>query len=237
MNRTVSPDKETDKKYAAIRDRHGAGSGRANGYRLHRYFVAEQALLMELMGPVRGTVVDLACGSGLMGLPLRSTDCAVIGLDFNAAACSDSAANGLPVVRGNAYALPFADASIDHAFACQFFNQQRPEQVDRMITECARVMRSGGRLIFVWRNHDAWIHRVAHALFTLSDLITRQPRFPVYRHPLRTLEQLCRAAGFARVDALVSFPLLGWHSRRLNSLGARAIGASCILVLERNSRV
>ena len=204
----ASADRSVDAKYASVRARHGATSGRANGYRLHRYFVAEQALLLDLMGSVTGIVVDLACGSGLMGLPLKRDDCTVIGLDFNAAACADCLENGLPVVRGDAFSLPFADNSIDHAFACQFFNQQQPEQIARMLSECARVMRDGGRLTLVWRNHHAWIHRLAHCVFTVSDLVRRQPRFPVYPHPLREVEEVCRDAGFSCLDSLVSFPLL-----------------------------
>lgn len=231
----VRADRATDEKYALIRERYGGGSGLANGYRLHRYFLNERTLLLTLLGEVDGTVLDLACGSGLMGQPLNSDHCNVVGLDFNKTACNDCASNGIAVVRGDAYALPFAAESIQHAFSCQFFNQQDPEQVPQILSELARVLSPGGRLVLVWRNHQAWIHRFAHAVFSLADKLAARPSFPVYSHPLDQVRSAAEQCGFRTLDAMVSFPLTHWRSRQLASLPARAIGASAVLLLERQA--
>lgn len=226
-------DRDTDRLYADMRGRHGARSACANGYRSERWFRGEQALVLELLGSRSTVVVDVGCGSGLMLEPLLGHDAFVLGVDFNADACRAARGNGLSVVRGDAFSLPLADASVDEMVSCQFFNQQRPEAVEAFVGEVARVLRPGGRAVLVWRNARALVHRVAHALLSLIDRAKGRPAFPQYRHDVSDLRRYAQTAGLAVERELVALAPAGWRSNRVDGPAARAVGASNVVVLVR----
>ncbi|MEM7405644.1 MAG: class I SAM-dependent methyltransferase [Pseudomonadota bacterium] len=226
-------DAKTDAKYDALEARYGADTTRASGYRLHRYFLEERKLLDELLATAEGRVLDVGCGTGLMGTPLLARGCSLLGLDFNLNACRVARSNGIAATRGNAFQLPFRTSSVDHAFCCQFFNQQPPGKLPGFFAELARVLREDGYLLLVWRNDQAWIHRTAHAAFTLLDVLTGRPRFPVFSHPMVNVLACAEATGFSTVRKLLSFPLMGTRFEGRDTVGARLFGASCVLLLKR----
>lgn len=226
-------DKRTDALYAGLRGRYGRAQARANGYRYEAYFRREQAVLLRLLDPAAPVSVDVACGSGLMLHPLLVRGQRVVGVDFNAEACRAAAANGLPVVRGDAYRLPFADGAIDQLVNCQFFNQQPPAGVAAFVAEAARVLAPGGRVVLVWRNGRALIHRLAHGLLDAFDRWRGVARFPQETHPLETVVARLTAAGLVVVHRELSCPPLAWRTSATESLAARLLGASCIVVATR----
>lgn len=226
-------DRDTDALYAGMRRRFGTRRAAANGYRYEGYFRREQALLLSLLDADAAIVLDVACGSGLMLEPLRDGTRLVLGLDFNADACAAARANGAPVVRGDAFALPFADGSVDQIVNCQFFNQQPRAGVQRFVAEVARVLRPGGAAVLVWRNAESGIHRIAHALLTALDRVRGLPEFPQESHPLADVAQVVAQAGLVAEHREVSCPPLGWRSVAIDGVLARLIGASCVLVVRK----
>lgn len=77
-------------------------------------------LLLELLRPEAGTsLLDLGCGSGWFSAGLAARGLAVTGLDpdLQALAFLPGHAPGIPVVAGDAEALPFADGAFDYAAA------------------------------------------------------------------------------------------------------------------------
>ena len=97
--KSMRGDKRTDRLYADIRGRFGERSPLANGYRTRAYFLREQSVLHGLLNADASTVVDIACGSGLMLRLLVDGRRVVFGIDFNADACQAANSNGFPVVR------------------------------------------------------------------------------------------------------------------------------------------
>jgi SAM-dependent methyltransferase len=229
----IAADRRVDGLYAQMRERYGGANPRANGYVYEGYFRGEQALLFELLDDNAAVLVDVACGSGLMVQPLIPRRRQVLGIDFNRDACVAARANGLDVVRGDAFRLPLADAAADEIVSCQFFNQQRPEAVARFVSECARVLRNDGQAVFVWRNGSAWVHRLA--LFALGTLERWRgaPVFPYENHGFTDIDAYAGAAGLVVAARYVSFPPLRWRSAAVTSLPARLIGASNICVLKK----
>ena len=223
-------DKTTDRLYVDLRGRYGDGSPMANGYRSRAYFLREQAVLHRLLDPNASTVVDVGCGSGLMLRPLVSAGRFVFGIDFNADACRAAQANGFPVVRGDAFALPFAGDSIDEITSCQFFNQQSAEGLRTFAAEAARVLTAGGRVILVWRNGSALIHRLAHAGLSVVDRLRGLPAFPQFIHRSNEVRGYLTDAGLDVELEEVSCPPLAWRSRKVGGLLSRIIGASCIAI-------
>jgi demethylmenaquinone methyltransferase / 2-methoxy-6-polyprenyl-1,4-benzoquinol methylase len=103
-------------------------------------------------------VLDLACGTGDLGMELARHGLTAVGLDRSAGmlqaaqARTGSGAPGTvldvrftaPLVRGDGLALPFRSGALDGlvcGFALRNFAALPP-----VLAECARVLRSGGRM-------------------------------------------------------------------------------------------
>jgi SAM-dependent methyltransferase len=103
----------------------------------------------ELRGSTR--VLDVGCGEGQVGrlaggLPGVEL---VVGVDPTAAQVVEAArrGGGVLVGRAGAAALPFSRESFDAVVACLVF--EHIDDVDDAISEVARVLRPGGRFLFL----------------------------------------------------------------------------------------
>lgn len=108
---------------------------------------------VHALGDVRGlAALELGCGACQLGIKVAMRGARVTGLDFSANQLVAGTANvretgvRLPLVRASAEEIPFADDSFDLVFcdhgATSFTD---PELA---IPEAARVLRSGGFLVF-----------------------------------------------------------------------------------------
>ncbi len=112
---------------------------------------------LQLLGPVRGRdVLEVACGAARWSIALARRGARSVGIDLSpsqlrsARALRGRARVRLPLVRGNVEALPFRDRSFDLVFSdWGAFTFADPE---RVVPECARVLRPGGRLVFAAAN-------------------------------------------------------------------------------------
>jgi ubiquinone/menaquinone biosynthesis C-methylase UbiE len=230
----INADSSVDELYERMRSAHGAKNAYANGYRLHRFFKREQRLLLSHLEPGKGPILDIACGSGLMLLPLAAQGTVIIGVDFNETACMDARRNGLTILRGDAFNLPIAGDSIAQAVNCQFLNQQPKERTQRFIEEAARVLMPGGRLLILWRHADSLLHRSAHAaLQTLDKFTGAQPEFPQYTNTLDEIATYAPAAGLSLELDAVTLPALWPDTLPSASLRARIFGASLFAILKK----
>jgi SAM-dependent methyltransferase len=229
----ISADREVDFLYGRLRGRYGESNPQANGYRSQGYFLQEQRILFSLLDAGAQVVVDVGCGSGLMIGPLaRERDC-VCGIDFNADACRAAKNNGLAVIRGDAFSLPLNSRTVDELVTCQFFNQQKPADVAAFIAEAARVLKPGGRVIMVWRNADAWVHRLALWALTLWDSIRGRTLFPHEHHTFADIRRYALDVGLQVEHQEVTFPPFGWRISNTHGMRARLIGASCVCILRK----
>ena len=217
MNRPdPTADQEVDALYRTLRDKHGAGDSKANGYVTHGYFLREQEILFGLLNPSADILLDLGCGSGLMCKPLVNRRELVVGLDFNKNACEDAQRNGLQAIRGDAFELPICENSVQEIVCCQFFNQQNKDAVAKLIEETARVLRPGGRLIMIWRNGEAYIHRGALFLARIAAKVKGNPQFPYENHSLASVVALGRTNNLVAEFGAVSFPPTKWVSNNVH---------------------
>lgn len=104
---------------------------------------AEQAILLDWLPRNRGATLDLACGTG------RLADFADVGLDASepSLAVARCIHAKIPFVRGDAEALPFANASFAAVLSFHFLMHLDSDALTRVFAEAARVLQPGGILI------------------------------------------------------------------------------------------
>ena len=146
-------------------------------------------------------VLDVACGAGLVTVPLAEAGYEVEGVDLSPGSIEQARARLADGVSasfrvGDAYALDAADASFDAVLLLDMLEHvERPEAVLR---EAARVVRPGGAVVFHTFNQTplAW-------LFAIHGFKLVTPGGPEHIHvyrlfiPPETLRQQAAAAGLA----------------------------------------
>jgi demethylmenaquinone methyltransferase/2-methoxy-6-polyprenyl-1,4-benzoquinol methylase len=157
-------------------------------------------------------VLDVACGTGDLVELARGRGARVTGIDFAAGMLAVAGRRGLRgrIVRGDALALPLADAATD-AITCAFALRNFVA-IPPFFAEAARVLRDGGRLAVLEvaepRNallragHRLYFHRAVPILGrVLSDrnAYAYLPASTAYLPPPEELADTLRAVGFSDV--------------------------------------
>lgn len=101
-------------------------------------------------------VLDLAAGTGTSTLPFRTAGAYAVGCDFSLGMLATGRARQprLPLVAGDALALPFADACLDAVTVS--FGLRNVADIDRALRELARVSKPGGRLVVCEFSQPTW---------------------------------------------------------------------------------
>ena len=217
-----------------MRSTHGHDDGQSNGYRSHKFFLREKALLSTLINNDLNTILDIACGSGLMlSHYINNTDFDILGVDYNENACTGAQLNELTIFRGDAFHLPLKKNSIPQIINCQFLNQQTPENASIFIEEIARILKPGGQAIIFWRNSRSLLHTMAHYLLSIVDKLKKRPLFPQYSHSIKTLSDHSKNYNLTPSFQAVSIPYGPIKYVSTKNPLAYIFGASNILVVKK----
>jgi 2-polyprenyl-6-hydroxyphenyl methylase/3-demethylubiquinone-9 3-methyltransferase len=117
--------------------------------------------ILERM-PSGARVLDVGCGAGFLSNSLAQAGHSVTGLDLSKeslrVAREHDATGSVDYIAGDAYHLPFADASFDAVSAMDFLEHiERPAD---FIREVSRVLKPGGRFFFHTFNRNHFSHFV-----------------------------------------------------------------------------
>jgi len=121
---------------------------------------------ISALGDVSGLrALELGCGAAQMGIKVSrraaGTGGSVVGIDFSENQLRHAVENvaatdtRMPLVRGSAEELPFADASFDLVFCDHGATSFTDPHLT--IPEAARVLRPGGRLVFDIATPVVWL--------------------------------------------------------------------------------
>ena len=140
-------DEQEIRKSAALEDRHW-------------WYASRRAMLRRLVSPLApGRALDVGCGSGGNTAVLRDLGWQVTGLEYSPAAAELAHGRGLPIVRGDATHLPFADECLDLVISTDMWEHVPDHHA--VARETARVLRPGGRALVavpcsmkLWSGHD-----------------------------------------------------------------------------------
>ena len=114
------------------------------------------------------TVLDLAAGTAVSTVQLTAHGARGVACDFSLGMLRAGRDRGrtVPMVAGDALALPFADASFDAVVIS--FGLRNMVDTDAAIRETARVTRSGGRLVICEFSRPTWAPwRVAYTEYLM----------------------------------------------------------------------
>ena len=115
-----------------------------------------------VMGP-EAVVLDICCGSGVVGASFRGKVKKIVGLDLTPEMVALSRTRLDEVVEGDVYEMPFSDASFD--VVCNREVLHLLPQPERVLAQVMRVLRPGGQFIVgQWVPYSAvdaaWFFRV-----------------------------------------------------------------------------
>jgi demethylmenaquinone methyltransferase/2-methoxy-6-polyprenyl-1,4-benzoquinol methylase len=181
-----------------------------------------RGVVASLALPEDSLVLDLACGTGDLSRLARRRGYRVVGADLSAGML---AANGAstPLVEADGSRLPFAGGAFD-GLVCGYALRNFTD-LAATLSECARVLRAGGRLAVLevdaptsrlWRaGYDVWFNRAVPALGgAISDREAYHylPRSVAYLPPTPVLRRMLLEAGFSAVGIR---PLAGGLSQSI----------------------
>jgi ubiquinone/menaquinone biosynthesis C-methylase UbiE len=182
----------------------------------------ERRLIMDLAGVISGkSVLDVGCGDGTLAFAFRGAGASfVAGCDPDARMIARATAGAAPpreriaFMRGRVESLPFHDRSFDVVTAVTVLSFV--EQRVRAITEMARVLKSGGRVVIGdLGSRSTWaVSRRVRAW--MGDQFWRDARFTT-AHELRALA----SAADLRVDRVggaIYFPRCAIAARAMEPL-------------------
>ncbi len=130
-------------------------------------------------------VLDLAAGTAVSSVELARSGAAVVACDFSLGMLRVGRGRGVPLVAGDAMALPFADQSFDAVTVA--FGLRNVADPDQALVEMARVTRPGGRLLVCEFSRPVWapfrtvyLEYLMRALPELARRVSSNPDAYVY---------------------------------------------------------
>ena len=114
------------------------------GFAMLHWLAAARAALVPPPSRAGALLVDVACGGGLLA-PHLPPGYRHVGVDLSPTAVTVARTHGVTVVRGDAQALPLADACADVVVAGEVL--EHVPDLDAAVAEACRVLRPGGTLV------------------------------------------------------------------------------------------
>lgn len=168
----------------------------------HWWYAGRRALVRQLVRDVpAGRALDVGTGSGGNTQTLAELGWQVLGLEYSPAAVALAAARGLPMVQGDAQAMPFEDQQFDLVMSTDMW--EHIEDDHQVARESFRVCRRGGRALIavpagmsLWSGHDVALGHVRR--YERRELVSLVESVGFRVHDVRSWNVLLRPVALAR---------------------------------------
>ncbi|HEX5496549.1 MAG TPA: demethylmenaquinone methyltransferase [Mycobacteriales bacterium] len=127
-------------------------------------------LTRDALAPAPGErVLDLAAGTAVSTVELARSGADCLACDFSLGMLRAGRGRGVPMVAGDALALPFGDGVFDAVTSS--FGLRNVGDTGRALAELARVTRPGGRLVVCEFSSPTWaLFRLAYTEYLMRAL-------------------------------------------------------------------
>jgi demethylmenaquinone methyltransferase/2-methoxy-6-polyprenyl-1,4-benzoquinol methylase len=203
---------------AAMFDRVAAGYDRTNTViSLGRDRVWRKATLAALAPRSGERVLDLGAGTGVSTEALAGTGAYAVGADISLGmlAAGRRARPGVPLLAGDALALPFADRAFDAVTAA--FALRNVVDPAAAMRELHRVTRPGGRLVICEFSHPTnpafrtvYLSYLARALPAVARLVSSNPE--AYAYLADSIRDWPDQRGLADALAAAGWQQVSWRN-------------------------
>lgn len=119
---------------------------------IQRLWHAHDLEVLDELLPRDGRILEVACGTGRMTIPLAETGRTLVGAELagamlRRAAAKTSQKGSCTWLQGNAAQLPFRDNAFDGLYAVRFLNLFPASNLRPLCDELVRVVQPGGVLV------------------------------------------------------------------------------------------
>ena len=128
----------------------GYDVGRDSGY--HKLIDDQAAAIVKRVG-TGGDVLEIGCGTGLIMDRVQQFAKSVRGIDISPGMLEHARRRGLDVTEGSATELPFKDEEFDCVYSFKVL--AHIGEIDKALSEMARVTKPGGYIVFDTYNRDS----------------------------------------------------------------------------------
>lgn len=153
--------------------------------------------VMWLKQVANGRLLDVGCGSGEFLRFMQRLGWRVEGVDFDAEAARNAGAKHVTVHVGSLEAQEFADDTFDAVTLSHFIEHVHDPR--RLVEECHRILRPGGRLVIVTPNSASLGHRIYRENWKYLE-----PPRHLHLFNRNTLWRVAERAGFTRLESFTS---------------------------------
>lgn len=156
-----------------------------------------------------GKLADIACGKGVLLQEIESHgNKSVVGIDFAPAQLAAARGNGMIVVRGSIFEMPFKDGSFDIT-ACfnTLYNFISLSTFEPVFSEMIRIIRMNGKVVIDVRNNKNIILNIKYWIHM------KRGKHPTISHPLEEVTALMGKYGCSLLcQEAVGFnnPYIAW---------------------------
>jgi SAM-dependent methyltransferase len=120
--------------------------------------------VLDLLGDGPGGLLDVGCGTGAHAAAFAARGWDAVGVDISEDLLARARARGVHVVKADAAALPFADASFDGV--ASMWTHTDVDDFAAVLREIHRVLRPGGAFVYLGA-HPCFVG--PHSLFVAAE--------------------------------------------------------------------